>query len=352
MKVIDSYLATMFANYPKTPPFIQARQDLHRMMEEQVDDLMSEGLTETQALGKVISEFGSLEEVAEDVHLDEEIAAHSAHQANPHSLKPELSLERVKTYSNIVHNQAPRRATGTSLYILAPAALMFCMAIGRLGTSKANTTNVGSAAEASSSFEPIMLVVGLALLLVLVALGVIVRRSAEAPLRKFVDIETEDYSLAPPTISWLKQQTAQQKVQDNFLRSIAIGLFIVSAAAVIIPGALDASEPFVLLGVGVFLVLVAAGVWLLIFKGSATKAEEDLLLNVDEEEDDFFDVSDSSSPVIRVLGAVYWPLLLVVFFIWGFVFDGWDRNWVLFPIGGVAYWGLSEVAEAYEKNLR
>lgn len=351
MKVIDSYLATMFASYPQTPPFTQARQDLQRMMEEQVDELMGEGLTETQALGKVIAEFGSLEEVAENLHLNEEIAAHQNQQTRLQSAKPELTLERVKTYSKIVQEQAPRRATGTSLFILAPASLMFCLAIGGLGASGVNIKNFGSATEASSSFDSVMLAVGLTVLLILVALGVIVGRSAEAPLKKFVEVETEEYSLAPPTVSWLKQQTAQQTAQDNLLRSIAIGLFIISAAAVILPSTLDAPEPFVLLGVGVLLVLVAAGVWLLVFKGSASKAEEDLLFNIDEE-DDFFDFSDSSSPVIRILGAVYWPLLLVVFFAWGFGFDGWDRNWVLFPVGGIAYWGLSEVAEAYEKNVR
>ena len=351
MKVIDSYLDTMFANYPHTLPFTQARHDLQRMMEEQVDELISEGLTETQALGKVIAEFGSLDEVAEDLGLSKEISAYRSRQKHEYALKPEMPLERVQAYSNTVHAQAPRRSTGIALFILAPAALMFCLAIGGFGPREVNMVNFDPSHIASSTFESIMLATGLMLLLILVATGVFIYRSAETPLKKFVEVETGEYSLAPQTVTWIKQQTVDQKTQESRLRSAAIALFIISAAAVILPIILDAPEPFVLFGVGVLLVLVAAGVWLLNYKGSAIKTEEDLLLDEDDEDEDFFEFSASSSPLLKALGAFYWPILVAGFLLWGFVFDGWEDNWVLFPVGGLIYWALSEAAGAYEKNL-
>ena len=61
MNVIDSYLDTLFAPYPDTPRLREARAELRTMMEDQQDGLMEEGLTESQAVGRVIAEFGSLE---------------------------------------------------------------------------------------------------------------------------------------------------------------------------------------------------------------------------------------------------------------------------------------------------
>lgn len=346
MKVVDSYLATMFAPYPQTPKFVQARHDLRLMMEDQVEGLMSEGLTETQALGKVIAEFGSLDEVSEELGLNEELAEYHAVVQPQISSKPNLPLDTVRAYWNEVHTQAPRRATGVALYLLAPAFLMFCLAMG--GLWKQGRENGKSNLLMTLDPEPVMLIVGLTGLLVLVALGVVLSRLAQAPLKRIVDVETESFSLAPDTAQWLKKQTKDQGTQNTLLRSIAVVLFIVSSLAVIIPSVLDSSESAVLFGVGILLVLVAVGVWLLNYKGSAEKAEEDLLRG--ERDADDFDFSDSSSPAIRILGAIYWPLLIAIFFIWGFVFDGWGSNWVVFPVGGVIYWALSEAASAYDKE--
>lgn len=64
MSVIDSYLATLFSPYPETARLQEAKRELRSMMEDQLQSLIEDGKTEAQALGIVIAEFGSLEEVA------------------------------------------------------------------------------------------------------------------------------------------------------------------------------------------------------------------------------------------------------------------------------------------------
>ena len=352
MKVIETYLETLFSEYPQTPRFLEARTDLQKMMEEQVEELKADGYTETQAVGKVISEFGSLDEVAGELGLQEEIAAYHVQRSqrpygatmHPHQQpRTEVTLERAQEYCATEQQQAPKRATGMALYILAPAFLMFCLSVSSYMPIQAK----GQPQLINpSAGETTWLAIGLVGLMVLVVAGIALTRKAEAPFKKFVEIQENQFETSAETDKWVKQLAADQSAKHTGLTSIAIGLFILSPLAVVIPSVLDRSSREVLLGVGVLLVIVASGLWVLIYKGWATRAAEAL----DSYREDDFDLEDSSSPIMRVVGAAFWPVLVAIYFFWSFGFDAWDKSWVIFPIGGVFYWALGEVAGALEKN--
>ena len=70
METIKSYLETMFANMPNTPEVLRAKQELWGMMEDKYNELISEGLSENEAVGTVISEFGNLDELSETLGLN------------------------------------------------------------------------------------------------------------------------------------------------------------------------------------------------------------------------------------------------------------------------------------------
>ena len=60
METLRNYLNTMFQNLPDTAEVQRARDELWQMMEDKYTDLISEGVSENEAVGIVISEFGSL----------------------------------------------------------------------------------------------------------------------------------------------------------------------------------------------------------------------------------------------------------------------------------------------------
>ena len=70
METIKSYLETMFANMPDTPEVIRAKSELFGMMEDKYNELISEGKSENEAVGTVISEFGNLDELADTLGLN------------------------------------------------------------------------------------------------------------------------------------------------------------------------------------------------------------------------------------------------------------------------------------------
>src|SRR5690625_941373 len=70
MDTIMSYLETMFAKLPKTQEIERVKQDLQLNMEEKYQELIAEGKTENEAVGTVISEFGNIDELMEELGYD------------------------------------------------------------------------------------------------------------------------------------------------------------------------------------------------------------------------------------------------------------------------------------------
>lgn len=69
METLRSYLETMFLNLPNTPQVQRAKNELWQMMEDKYTELKEEGKSENEAIGIVISEFGNLDELADDLGI-------------------------------------------------------------------------------------------------------------------------------------------------------------------------------------------------------------------------------------------------------------------------------------------
>ena len=66
METIRNYLNAMFAGLPDTLEVRRAYEELAAMMEDKYTELIGEGCSENEAVGTVISEFGNLEELAQE----------------------------------------------------------------------------------------------------------------------------------------------------------------------------------------------------------------------------------------------------------------------------------------------
>lgn len=58
METIKNYLENMFSHLPNTPEVQKAKYELYQMMEDKYNELISEGKSDNEAIGIVISEFG------------------------------------------------------------------------------------------------------------------------------------------------------------------------------------------------------------------------------------------------------------------------------------------------------
>ena len=113
MNAIRNYLDNMFRNLPNTEAVRRAKSELLQMMEDKYEELISEGKTENEAVGIVISEFGNLDELAESLGISEAVTE------NPTEEKPMLSMDRVKEYLSMVSMKAILTPLGVALCILS-----------------------------------------------------------------------------------------------------------------------------------------------------------------------------------------------------------------------------------------
>lgn len=71
MDVFSTYLNNIFAAYQETDQALRLKESLLMTMEEKYHDLILEGMSHDAAVGKVLGEFGTIEELADELVLKE-----------------------------------------------------------------------------------------------------------------------------------------------------------------------------------------------------------------------------------------------------------------------------------------
>ncbi len=137
MDTIREYLNNLFLRLPETPEVIRAKEVLLEMMEDKYDELIADGKSEKEAVGIVVSEFGSLEEVAEelgikeyiseepkDINMEETASRDNEPKKNKKTNRARrsfrLGFEEARQYVSYAWKHGYYIAVGVLLCILAP----------------------------------------------------------------------------------------------------------------------------------------------------------------------------------------------------------------------------------------
>lgn len=116
----------MFSHLPNTPEVQKAKYELYQMMEDKYNELISEGKSDNEAIGIVISEFGNLDELADSLGIKSFV--------NPSQAMPAaktLSRETAAAFLRDSAKQAYLTAFGVLLCILASLGPIFSECIPR-----------------------------------------------------------------------------------------------------------------------------------------------------------------------------------------------------------------------------
>lgn len=332
MNVIDSYLDTLFSPYPDSPRLRAAREELRAMMEDKLQALMDDGLTESQSVGQVIAEFGTLEEVAPVLGIDTELGRTPA--AAPSPTAPPLELDRARAYVEAVRRSQWLLAAGLALIVLCATPLLLLIAL----TAAPGGDPDGWAIAA-----------GITGVLVMVSLGVVLMIVRDARLKDFEDVDRGDFTLSTEVRGVAEAVWDEHRRSTTIAGAVAIMLWILCALPTILfalLGSEGSSAP--LYGVSLTLVMVAAGLVIRTRAGWSESASSALLQEDDEDEDD--DPENSTNPAVRAVAAVYWPVMTAVYLAWSFLSGDWGTTWVLWPVAGVLYAGLSSLSVALRRE--
>ncbi|WP_440895041.1 permease prefix domain 1-containing protein [Amphibacillus sp. Q70] len=323
MDTIMSYLETMFAKLPKTDELEQIKEELQMNMEEKYYELIAEGKTENEAIGTVISEFGNIDELIEELG---------------YQLKEEESQEELQSISDqeIDHFfQESQRAGkllafGVSLIIFAVAVFMV-------------TIKITSWISGATQFFD---VVGLIPLFILVAIGVAILIVSHHRLEPFLSV------IGYHQLTYSQEENLQAdyaKFQPRYMRGLVIGvvLCILAPLALIIISTIDRSNGE--LGVAALLVLVSMAVYFFVYYGSQ-KTTYQKILKLDEYQQPQVNEKQEQDKIVQAVAAFIWPSAVVIFLISGLVFHQWHINWIIFPVTGLLFSGFAGMRYALKSK--
>ena len=371
MDVINAYLETMFSPYPQTPRLLEAKEDLRGMMEDAYNEAIAAGRSNNEAVGKVITEFGNLDELAPVLGIASDIrptttpsafpdlgAASTAGTFSPaesygssrsygstpgstydefsysHPAHPTITLQEAMAYSEAKYRTRHLLGAAVALFTVSPSLLILLAVLGSNPRFP-----VG---------EDVGALIGLVTLLVIVAVGVMLIMQRQQAFQSFENINEGHFEPDPTVTAWAKEQRSLYEGSRNRALLIAIILWILSAIPTVASGLLSESagrwgEQLPGIGVPVTLIIVALGLFIFLPANWAASVADTLSDPEPNEEE----IENSFPRPIRVANAMLWPLTLLVFFIWSFGWHAWNISWIVWPIAAAVAGVISAVGHAW-----
>ena len=272
MDTLRNYLNTMFESLPDTPDVRRAKDELWQMMEDKYMDLTADGASPNEALGTVISEFGSLDDFADMLGIrslvpvggDQESTRGSGSVQTPGSAqyyRPVLQTQEAETYLKEMTKISMIDAVGVASFIYSICA----------------HTVFGELADHLSLFQGIFGLIENLLFFGLILFGVLCVIYADSLKKKWKFIFKRNCILSPDAELFTENRFAQ--IRGGITRFRTAGIIL--CAICWLPAAiLDSISHYLfsdIVAPTLLFILVGTGVGLLIMTGGIEDAHKKLL---------------------------------------------------------------------------
>ena len=265
MENLKEYLNNLFMGLPETPAVLRAKAELLEMMEDKYEELINDGKSETEAFGTVVSEFGNLEELAEELGISEQLnqskvdtvatgnaktSAKTAKKVEDQEPEEIWADSKMAEFLKLMWTHARMMAIGVVLFITSPGLMSILDTV------------------ASSAGVNGVLIGGLSTLLffTLVATGVVLCVHSGHIFKTFGYNQKRRVGLSVQAAELLKNE---RETQDNKLYYMLIIGILLCVFSVVPSSIFNPSNRVLNEIVGdSFLFFVAAGVYTLVVRGS------------------------------------------------------------------------------------
>ena len=243
----------------------------------------------------------------------------------------EVTLEEATTYMELVEKAAKKIAAGVAMCILSPVFLI-------VFTTYADVGRIAVKPEAAGA-------VGVAVLLVMVAIAVMIFISTGIKLDKYEYLEKEilnlQYGIAGIT------QSRKEVHEPVYKKSISIGvaLCIVCTVPLIVAGGFEFADEVYSGLVAVLLICIACAVFLFVNAGMIRDSYQKLL-----EEGDYTVEKKMKAKRNNNISIIYWGVITAIFLAYSFVTMDWGRSWIIWPVAAVLFGAVCAVADVIRKK--
>ena len=324
METIRSYIDNLFRSYPHTPKVQKARAELLEIMEDKYNELKSQGRSENEAIGIVISEFGNMEEIAAELEADTFLD--SRKDGDDREVYP-MNSDQVKEFVTKQIFGGNLIALGVALCILAPGMACIITTLGDVGVfPRALADTLGG-----------IWLIGM----VAVGVGILIIQGLAIDSRE-KRVKGKKILLDYSTRSYVESELEAFGKQFGIRIAAGVVLCIVSVLPAVLLDALSAGEAGYSDLSGAFLFfLVAAGVSCFITAG-VRKDSYEILLGIGK----VSAPSGKEDKVMSVVSSVYWLTVTLIYLLWSFYNNAWVTSWVIWPVAGIAFGIVSVIVKA------
>lgn len=329
MEVILSYLENMFLNMPRTPEVLRAKEELASMMEDKYNELLTEGRKENEAVGIVISEFGDLEELKEELGLGmfaQNGAAVCGENTGYESPARMVDRQEAEEYIALSEKTSKWIAIGVLLCIWCPIPLVFF-------------GGVDSYVKQMSDLSIVL--VGLIPLFVMIGIAVAIFIYNDMKMERFDYLKKERIQIDGTLTEELSQMAEREKMSSTKKIIIGILMCIFSVIPLLIMGSLPEDTVLQVMSVVFLLLVVGIAVALMIVGG--TKME---CIKVLRQEGDFTPGGKENKKLIDVIARIYWSVVTVIYLAWSIVTMHWGFTWIIWPIAGILFGAVAAICGA------
>ena len=236
-----------------------------------------------------------------------------------------LSLDEANTYLELVRQTRGKIAFSVSLFILCPIPLLL------LGGWADGTPKEDFAAG-----------IGVAVLLVIVAVGLIFLLPAAFLLEKFEYLEKEDIALGYGIVGILERQ--KDDYAPIFRKSITLGvvLCVMAVVPLMLTTAFQPSDRWMIVSVSLLLAMVALAVQLFIRAGMVQDSFNKLL-----QLEDYTTHEKMLNRKIGWFAGAYWCVVTAVYLGVSLWKDSWKTSWIIWVVAGLLFAALSLALRAW-----
>ncbi len=324
METIRNYLESMFANLPNSAEVQRAKSELWQMMEDKYNELLDEGVSENEAVGTVISEFGNLDELAETLGIENAMKEEVPYQGRV------LRQDEVEGYVQARRKNSICNALGVFFCIISPVTFLICNAFY---INSSGRTGLG---------------VATAFFFILLAAAISLFVFSGVRMGSWTYLTKENVCIDYATAEYIHNAREKERTGHALLKTLGVLCCVFCFVPVAVMGAMGASDTALLIGTICLFLLVGAGVFLLVASSGREDAYRTLLRFNDPQTvsgnyvPSQTEISYSNKTVEQIM-SVYMQVVLCIYLIWSFLTFDWHITWIIWPVAAIVRYIINNI---------
>ena len=312
MDTIKTYLDNVFTSFPQTEKVQALKLEMLDSMEEKYRALKDEGKSEHEAIGSVISNFGSIDEIAAELGVVQ----------NPVDPEDSISVTHEDAVAYMYQTKKSSILIGIGVWLIMAGVSALLLINDFDGLIHWNGP--------ISAGSIVVMVLAVAVAVVFFIVGGISLHRYEPYRANYIRLDTR-------TRTELEQQNTQ--FTSRFAAQIAVGVSVIVLVAGALALLFHVAWPPVQNLAFALLIFAVGPALLVIINAGMTKSAYDCLLGKGNYRHKA--MNKRIERLIGTISSVYWPLVVAMYLLWSFLSGNWHISWIIWPVASVIFGALA-----------